>query len=94
MTLVGPGLEHLFWDSTPREVSIIADGVNERLRLEHNITVSAAYLAGTLPNAQNRPALTKLLIPKAGTRRRMTRAEIKDAMLIAFPPQTKKRGKA
>ena len=81
----------LFWNSTPREVEIIAAGANERLRLDHNSRVTAVYIASPIAFAKERPALSKLLITKSGARRRMTRQEIKETMLIAFPPGKKRK---
>jgi hypothetical protein len=58
----------LFWQSTPREAEAIAAGANERLRLQHNISMKAAYIGAILTFASKRPPLDDYLIAAPKTK--------------------------
>lgn len=69
MATVGPDVD-LFWRCTPREAEAIAAGANERLRLQYNQSMKAAYLGASLTNATKRPPIDDYLIaaPKVQSR--------------------------
>lgn len=78
----------LFWDLTPREIATIGAGRQERLRLDFNDQMIAAYWGGLIPHLKDPPRLSELLLkPKvAGSPHKQPWQQIKAAFMAAMPP--------
>jgi hypothetical protein len=75
----------LFWELTPREIAIIGAGRQERLRLDFNDKMTAAYWGGLVPHLKSPPKLDDLLLKPRVAGKQPWQA-IKAGFMAALPP--------